>query len=271
MIVLIVTIVLLFLCALYLFLIRCRRNEKAFGALRGWSYAHRGFHGDGVPENSMEAFRLAKEFGYGVELDVHLMADGNLAVIHDASLKRTAGTDILIEDMVTQQLSDYNLEGTAETIPQFRQVLDLFNGEVPMIVELKAEKGNHAALCDAVCKMLDTYTGAYCIESFDPRCILWLRTHRPDVIRGQLARNFFASAELKLPWYLKLVLTCHMINFLTMPDFIAYRYSDRKFFGNALCRKVWGAVGVTWTLRSKQDYDAAVADGWIPIFEYFRP
>ena len=40
---------------------------------------------------------------------------------------------------------------------------------------------------------------------------------------------------------------------------------------NILVRSIWGVQGVTWTLRSQQDLDAAVAEGWLPIFEGFRP
>ena len=87
------------LLILYFLTVRCRHGHKMIGKLQGWDFAHRGLHGNGVPENSMEAFRLALEGGYGIELDVHLMADGNLAVIHDASLKRTAGVDVRIEDL----------------------------------------------------------------------------------------------------------------------------------------------------------------------------
>ena len=85
----------------------------------------------------MAAFRLAVENGYGMELDIHLLADGNLAVIHDASLKRTAGADVMIEDLTTEQLTEFHLEGTDQTIPTFRQVLDLVDGKVPLIIELK--------------------------------------------------------------------------------------------------------------------------------------
>jgi glycerophosphoryl diester phosphodiesterase len=163
------------------------------------------------------------------------------------------------------------LEGTNETIPTFRQVLDLYERRAPMIIELKAERGNHAALCKAVCDMLDTYNGIYCIESFDPRCVRWLRKNRPDLIRGQLSENFFKSKNSKLPAFLKFVMTNHFVNFIVCPDFVAYRFSDRKVIGTVLCRKLWGIKGVAWTLRSKKDYDTAVKDGWIPIFEGFDP
>lgn len=249
----------------------CRTGHQGLPKLRGWAYAHRGLHGDGVPENSMEAFRRAKSAGYGVELDVHLLADGNLAVIHDAKLERTTGKDGVVEDLITEQLQDCYLEGTGETIPQFREVLELFAGKIPIIVELKCERSNYAELCAAACDMLDDYDGAFCMESFDPRCIYWLRKHRPDIIRGQLTENYFSSPDSRLPWYLKFVLANQMLNFLTLPDFVAYRYKDRKTISNSLCRKIWGVQGVSWTLKDRNEYDTACSEGWLPIFEGFEP
>ena len=269
MITVIVILAVLFL--LYILAIRCRKGHPGLKALQGWGYAHRGLHGAGVPENSMAAFRAALEGGYGIELDVHLLKDGNLAVIHDASLKRTAGVEIQIEDLSTEDLTKYTLEGTDETIPQFRQVLELFAGKAPIVVELKAERGNQAALAEATCRMLESYSGPYCVESFDPRCVYWLKKNRPQVIRGQLTENFLANPKSKLHPVLKFILTHQLENFLTCPDFVAYKFADRKNLGNFLARKLWGAQGVTWTITSQEDYDQAVQEGWLPIFEGFRP
>jgi len=263
-------IILFILAVLYLLALTGRKGHPGLGALRGWAYAHRGLHGNGVPENSMTAFRLALEKGYGIELDLHLMADGELAVIHDASLKRTAGADVRIEDLTAQQLQAYRLEGTDEQIPLFSQVLALFGGKAPMIVELKSEGGNHAALCAAACAILDGYDGPYCLESFDPRCVAWLRKHRPDLIRGQLTENFLRSKTSRIPWVIKFVMTVQLLNFTTRPDFIAYKFADRKRLSNMICRKIWGLQGVTWTLKSKDDLNTAVTEGWIPIFEGFE-
>ena len=128
---------LLFLCALvilYLFLIRGRSGHKELSKLRKWRYAHRGLHGNEAPENSMSAFCNAVNAGYGIELDVHLMQDGNLAVLHDGSLKRTAGTDVIIEDLSAADLERYLLQGTEETIPMLHQVLSMVQGRVPLIL-----------------------------------------------------------------------------------------------------------------------------------------
>lgn len=267
----IVLIILLVLAALFLLAMSGRTGHKGLAALRGWSYAHRGLHGNGVPENSMAAFRAARDAGYGIELDIHLMADGELAVIHDCSLKRTAGADVKITDLTTQQLNDFRLEGTDERIPLFSQVLELYAGMAPLIIELKPDNGNHAALADAAVKAMEGYLGTWCMESFDPRCVHHLRKHHAEVCRGQLAENF-CKEENELSPALRFLLTHNLFNFLTLPDFVAYRFEHRKTTpSNALCRKFWKLQGVSWTIRSQADCDTAKKEAWLPIFEYFTP
>lgn len=261
--------ILLLLAVGYLLLLQGRRDHPGFETLRGYFYAHRGLHGEGVPENSMEAFRLAVCHGYGAELDVHLMADGNLAVIHDSSLKRTAGADVKIEMMTAAELHAYHLEGTEETIPLLRDVLDLFEGKTPLIIELKSDGNNNAELCEAVCRMLDSYQGAFCLESFDPRCIRWLKVHRPAWIRGQLSQNFMRSKNH--PLISRIVMSFLLTNFWNRPDFIAYKFADRKNLSVIISRKLWGIHCVAWTLRSKDVFDEAMREDWLPIFEKMIP
>ena len=254
----------------YLFLLRGRSGQPMLYKLKGWSYAHRGLHDDTVPENSMAAFCRAVEAGYGIELDVHLMADGSLGVIHDSSLMRTAGIDKKIEQLTAEDLPDCKLEGTEECIPLFADVLEMVDGKVPLIVEIKTEDGNQNEVTEAVCAMLKSYHGAYCVESFDPRAIVYVRKHYPDFIRGQLAHNSLKEKS-SFSILIRFLLTYHLMNFLSIPDFIAYRYCDRKTFSNWLCRKVWRVQGVSWTLTDQAQFRTAVDEDWIPIFEGFRP
>ena len=261
------------LLALYALSTLGRTKHPYAKQLKGWSYAHRGLHNKekGIPENSLAAFRAAVEHGYGAELDVHLLKDGSLAVIHDSALKRTTGAEGRVEDLTEQELKNYRLEGTDETIPSFREVLEVFAGKTPLIVELKSVDGNHAALCQAACDAMEGYEGLWCMESFDPRCVNWLRKHRPEIIRGQLSENFLKTNKT-MPFLLRFLLTHNMSHIFTAPDFIAYRFDHRNHtLGNYFSRKVWGMLGVSWTIRSKKDYDAALRDGWIPIFENFEP
>lgn len=250
--------------------IQGRAGQPALAELRRWRYAHRGLHSPGVPENSLAAFRAARDAGYGVELDVHITQDGKLVVIHDATLDRVTGEPGTVEELTLEQLQGFRLEGTKERIPVFSQVLELFHGSAPLIVELKPNKGNYRRLCEAACRVLDRYSGLYCVESFDPRCLLWLKKHRPDIVRGQLTENYFAPGRPKMPWILRWMLTHNMGNFLTRPDFVAYRFTDRECtVTNRLCRK--RIAGVTWTITSQEDLKQAELEGWIPIFEGFLP
>lgn len=249
----------------------CRTGHKGLDALRNWNYAHRGLHAEGVPENSMLAFELARDAGYGVELDVHLLADGNLGIMHDSSLKRTTGAEGKIEDLTQAQLNDYRLENTDQRIPTLEQALAMFDGKVPLIIELKPVGNNIAPLCERVCEALADYTGVYCVESFDPRCVYWFRKNRPEIVRGQLTENFFASPTSTLPWYIKFAMRHQLMNFMTRPDFVAYRFCDRRTISNVICRKIWRAQGVTWTLTTPAEHATAQKEGWIPIFEGYRP
>lgn len=257
---------LLILPLAWLFSLHGRRGHPGLPALRGWRYAHRGLHGASRPENSMAAFQAALKNGCGIELDVHLTRDGELAVVHDSDLRRVTGQPGIVEELTVSQLSGYHLEGTAETLPLFSQVLSLFDGKAPLIVELKTRKGNHAALTDRVMAELKHYPGVYCVESFDPRCIRHLKKHYPQVIRGQLSENFL-KRDKSYPFPARLLLTGLCCNFLTSPDFIAYRFSDRHRPGVFLARHLWGLQGVAWTLQTPEQQTQAIRSGWLPIFE----
>lgn len=236
-----------------------------------FAYAHRGLHSETIPENSMAAFRAALEKGYGIELDVHLLRDGNLAVIHDHSLLRTAGVDVEIEDLTAAGLENCRLAQTDEKIPLFQDVLAMWGGKTPLIIELKSTRENYAALTDAAVAAMKGYTGAWCMESFDPRCIRHLKKHYPKITRGQLSENFIRNPKVSAPFVLKCVMAWLVTNFLTSPDFIAYKFADRRGLSLRICRKLWRIPAAAWTLKTQEEFDAAVADGQIPIFEGFCP
>ena len=136
--------------------------------------------------------------------------------------------------------------------------------------ELKADGNNHKELVAAAVKAMEGYEGPYCMESFDPRCVRWLRKNRPHILRGQLVENF-VKRDVPAPWILRVLLTRQLMNFLIRPDFIAFRFSDRKTLENFICRRFWKLAGVSWTLDSPEDFQTAEKEGWIPIFEGFRP
>lgn len=259
------------LAALFFVAMSGRTGHPALGKLRAFRYAHRGLHSAGVPENSLAAFRAAVAHGFGAELDVHLLADGSLAVIHDSDLRRVTGRQGRVEDLTAADLPDYPLQGTDQTVPLFSDVLKIFEGKAPLIVEVKVVDGNTDAVCSAVAAMLDGYKGDYCVESFHPAAVAWFRKHRPQVVRGQLSENYFVTPGCRLPKPVQFLMRHMLTNIWTRPDFVAYNCRDLNELSLWVSRKVWKLQGVTWTLKTKEAYDAALSDGFIPIFEGFIP
>ena len=247
------------------------RSHPGLEKVRGYLYAHRGYHDKpAIPENSLAAFRRAAERGFGVELDVHLTKDGRLAVIHDSSLQRTCGAEGIVEDLTAEELSAFRLEGTDERIPFLEEVLPLFEGIAPLIVELKPLRGNHDQLAKTAMECLDRFRADYCVESFDPRCVYWLKKNRPEVIRGQLSENFL-KRKGSLSLFNRFAMTHLLFHFGCKPDFVAYAYEDRRMPANRIATRLWGAQAVSWTIRSRQDMLQAKSEGALVIFEQFDP
>ena len=85
----------------------------------------------------MKAFRLAVEKGYGIELDVQLSADGIPVVFHDNTLTRMCGVNRRVRELTLAELKALSLGGTEERIPTFQEFLEMVDGRVPLIVEIK--------------------------------------------------------------------------------------------------------------------------------------
>lgn len=262
--------IILILVLIYLLMIKGRIGFTDFSSFKTVRYAHRGLHGNGVPENSISAFIKAEENGFGAEFDVHLTADGQLVVIHDYTLERTTGVKGIVEELTLKQIKEYFLENTYEKIPTLEEVLEIFEGKAPIIIELKATNTNYRKLSKAVSDCLENYNGEYCVESFDPRCVRWFKKYKPEIIRGQLAENFLISKNSKIPFVYKFAITFLITNLLTKPDFVAYKFKDRNNLSFKVCTKIYKMQGVTWTIKDRISLRLAECENLIPIFEKIR-
>ena len=273
-ILLILDLILLVFAGLFMLSMKTKRRPKSgfYAKLGDHHYAHRGLHAihAGIPENSLRAFRLAANNGYGAELDVRMSRDGRLVVMHDESLKRTTGANANISGVTEQVLSQLTLEGTREKVPYLEDVLPLFEGKTPLLIELKSENGNHEELTRKVTNLLKEFPSLdYMIESFDPRVLLWLKKHRPDIIRGQLSENFFRDPECTLNPFMRFLMSSMLGNLLTKPDFVAYKYEDRNDLAPGLCRKLWGPQFIWWVVGSQEAANELIEQGDLVIFEGF--
>ncbi|MDO5703365.1 MAG: glycerophosphodiester phosphodiesterase family protein [Lachnospiraceae bacterium] len=234
--------------------------------------AHRGLHDNKgpAPENSIRAFRLAVEKGYGVELDVRLSSDGQAVVFHDRSLKRAAGIDRNVDDMNWSELRQVKLFGSEERIPLFADVLRVIAGRVPIIMEIKAESVEAAErTSEEAIFLLDSYEGDVCMESFHPAAVRYFRKMRPETLRGQLSEKFSGYA---FPHRVgAFALSFCVFNFLTRPDFIAYNVRHMNLMRYRLQHDLFHAVCAAWTVKSEEEMLRTAGAFDILIFEGFEP
>lgn len=229
--------------------------------LRGATFAHRGLHGPGVPENSPTAFRAAIARGLGIECDVQRSADGQAMVFHDWTLERLTAQAGPVMGQTAAQLGGITLTGGNDTIPTLRQMLDMVAGRVPLLIEVKSRRERHPEpLCLAVHRALEGYTGQFAVMSFDPRVPKWFFTHAPMIVRGLVVTE---ENDRALPGRLRR----HLALWHARPDFLAYDVRDlpSRF---AEAQRQRGMPVASWTVRSPEHRDrvarhadAAIAEG----------
>ena len=229
--------------------------------------AHRGLSSD-YPENTMAAFRAAIAVGVDqIETDIRVSKDGELVLIHDATVDRTTNGHGRVDEMTFAELRTLRLSGTEHGIPTLREVLAAVDGKVPLLVELKGENIS-TSVCGPVDEILREYRGAYLIESFNPLLLRWYRKNHPEVLRGQLTTDLAGSMGKTLRNHL---LDSLLLNVVTRPDFLAYDIRCPKRLPVRLCTGFFHAARFVWTIRDKEEYRRGEALHAFAIFENFCP
>ena len=192
------------------------------GWLSEFDYAHRGLHGPGIPENSPSAFAAAIAKGMGIECDVQRSLDGQAVVFHDASLDRLTETGGFVRQYTAEQLGRIALNGSTDTIPTLRQMLDQVAGQAPILIEIKSDpkrRSRISASCLAVMRMLEGYVGNYAVMSFDPRIVRWFADNAPLIVRGLVVTEGDDKA-------LAGMIRRRLSLWHARPDFLAYDIRD---------------------------------------------
>ncbi|MEE0945514.1 MAG: glycerophosphodiester phosphodiesterase family protein [Acutalibacteraceae bacterium] len=264
MLYIVLTIIILMLLFLFLIFPSTRRHKDRM-ILENLYIAHRGLHclERGIPENSLKAFEEAINEGYAIELDIHLTKDGQVVVFHDDDGKRMCGDNRKICEMTLSEIKELRLADTNFTIPTLKECLDLIDGKVPLMIEIKYD-GNSSLLCSKTNEILLQYTGKYFIQSFYPQNLYWYRRHRKDICRGQL------SCAFKGDTFIKRLSGCLLFNFISRPDFVSYDYRDK----NHICRRlatILGAFPVGWTFTKNTALQINKKFFKTYIFENFKP
>ena len=149
------------------------------------------------PENSLLAFGNALALGVDyLELDVHLSRDGEVMVIHDATLERTTTGSGTVRERAAAELGALRLKDgggavTAESVPTLDQVVALAAaGKRQMLLEIKTDeqRRRYPGIEEKVFAVLDRhrFTPFAIVMSFEGETWRRLRQLRPETRTGAL-------------------------------------------------------------------------------------
>lgn len=173
-------------------------------------FAHRGLSSI-RPENTFSSFQAAREAGIpGIELDVHLTADGRLAVFHDDTTGRItgegAGKGLGLETTDYPSLTALDLgswkgpEFAGQRMLLLEEVFEEFGRDLYIDIEIKsrttADRGLEALIVAAIRKA--KMEGRCLVSSFNPFSLRRFKALCPTVPTAIIWSD---SAELY--WFLR--------------------------------------------------------------------
>lgn len=146
-------------------------------------------------ENSILGFRETLKQGFdAIEFDLHLTDEGEIVVIHDATLDRTTNGTGPVRALTTQSRKALRLKGPDgvlidEGVPSFEEVLELFKDypNTQLSVELKTDAHDrpYPGLAAKAIEMLRAHgmVDRCCLHSFDINLVREVRDYAPEFNR----------------------------------------------------------------------------------------
>ncbi len=161
---------------------------------RPLNFAHRGACRR-APQNTLAAFTQAVELGAdGIELDVHLSADGVPVVIHDFSLEASTNGRGQVRGKTLAELkqldagSKFDPAFAGERIPTLAEVFEAVGQKLLINVELKSKSVHSDELEQAVAALAQQHglEKRVLFSSFNPLAVRRIKKIMPHVPAGLL-------------------------------------------------------------------------------------
>ena len=220
--------------------------------------AHRALHDvtKGRPENSRAAVRAAVQLGYGIEIDVQLSADDQAMVFHDYALDRLTLATGSVRQSCAKTLAKTPLRHGDEGVPTLSEVLEIVEGKVPLLVEVKDQDGalgpSVGVLENAVVAALNGYDGDVALMSFNPHSVAELQRLAPDLPRGLVTEDFLKAKDWVAPQ--KRLERLSAIADYERVDASFISHNHRHFPSDRVDElKNAGANILCWTVKSQDD------------------
>lgn len=234
-----------------------RSLENSF--LKSVPIAHRGYHAEGIPENTLFSAENAIRHGYGIELDIRATKDGQVIVFHDEYAQRLLGLPGRIGEYTYDDIKDIDVLGVKGAhVPLFSEFLRFVDGRAPLLIELKACFGSKSFLQDVV-DMLHAYKGEFVIQTFNCFYLMKLKKIAPEFIRGQLITKDlsempYENLKDKAGYFIVWLFGFTRFNWISRPDFYNI---DIRCYGKYQKRYAIRNV-ITFVVTNEEEYDRAM-------------
>ncbi|MGL1891151.1 MAG: glycerophosphodiester phosphodiesterase [Spirochaetaceae bacterium] len=224
-------------------------------------YGHRGIPSL-APENSLKSFALLLTHNIeGVELDIHMSADGQLVVIHDFNTYNMTGIYNEVCETNYSELKKLDI-GEEQSIPLLEDVFLLLKDKIHYDIEVKSPKKNRKELVKKLFELIMKHNlQQHCfISSFDPLVLLHFNRFKSNIPTAILY-----CKKKTLPFFLRNGLGL----FFTKVDIIKPNITQLKGLHFYIYTKILKKKCYTWTVDSPEDFKLAEKAGCIGICSNF--
>lgn len=151
--------------------------------------AHRGASAN-APENTLAAIKKAIDLGaHAVEIDVRMTKDGELVVIHDASVSRTSNGKGAVNEYTLAEIkmldagSWFDEKFKDEKIPTLNEVFSVIDSTVTLIIEIKDDSRYMSRMIDKVIRSVRKNSShkKIILKSFNTKVLEHIRRFAPEI------------------------------------------------------------------------------------------
>lgn len=236
--------------------------------------AHRGFFNyTDAPENTLAAFSRGIENNYAIEMDAQVISDGTVVIFHDNELSRLTGKDGYVRNLKKEDLPNYTIGSSTQTIPTLAQVLKLVNGRTPILLEIKNGSFKPQEDCAKIYDVIKDYKGEIAIQSFNPYALEWFANNAPKYVRGLLSsmwkkKNRDVEPDFPSSALVRFATRRLLLFKKAKPDFINYEIRDLP---NRFVRKHKNIPLLAWVAYNQAEYTDGMTKADNIIFQDFEP
>jgi len=154
-----------------------------------------------APENTISALSYSIEAACDyAEIDVQETKDGELILLHDNSLKRTAGLNEYVWNLTYQEIEkldagiSFHKKYRGEKIPTLTEAIEFCKGRLDLNIEIKYN-GNNKGIVKKVVQVIEEndFTGHCVITSMNYQFLKQVKEMNPDIRTGYIMNMTFGS------------------------------------------------------------------------------